>query len=115
MERATWLRSSSARAFFALFLLAACSPTQPDAGGDTRAEASVPRPLEHVQFPTQDGGVVHADLYGSGERGVVLAHGARFEKQSWSKQAQELAAAGFQVLAIDFRGYGESSGPGQAD
>ena len=68
-----------------------------------------------VQFPTRDGGVIHADLYGSGERGIVLAHGGRFNKGSWAKQAQALAAAGFHVLAIDFRGYGDSKGPGQDD
>jgi pimeloyl-ACP methyl ester carboxylesterase len=45
----------------------------------------------------------------------VLAHGGRFNKESWAKQAQTLAAAGFQVLALDFRGYGKSRGPGQSD
>ncbi len=70
---------------------------------------------EHVSFPTQDGGVVYADVYGKGGRGVVLAHGARFNKESWAKQASALAAAGYRALAIDFRGYGQSHGPGQAD
>ncbi|MBK5291061.1 MAG: alpha/beta fold hydrolase [Acidobacteriia bacterium] len=69
----------------------------------------------HVSFPAQDGGLVFADVYGKGERGVVLAHGGRFNKESWSKQARVLADAGFRVLAIDFRGYGESRGPGQSD
>jgi esterase/lipase len=68
-----------------------------------------------VSFPTQDGGVVFADIYGTGERGVVLAHGGQFNKESWAKQAQTLVAAGFQVLAIDFRGYGKSHGPGDSD
>ena len=63
-----------------------------------------------VSFPTADGGVVFADLYGSGDRGVVLAHGARFDKASWAKQAETLAKAGFRALAIDFRGYGKSHG-----
>jgi len=43
---------------------------------------------QHVSFPTQDGGVVYADIYGKGERGVVLAHGGRFNKESWKKQAR---------------------------
>ena len=33
---------------------------------------------EHVSFPTQDAGLVYADVYGRGDRGVVLAHGGRF-------------------------------------
>jgi pimeloyl-ACP methyl ester carboxylesterase len=70
---------------------------------------------EHVSFPTQDGGLIHADLYGKGDRGVVLAHGARFNKESWKKQAKTLEEAGFRVLAIDFRGYGQSRGPAKAD
>lgn len=69
----------------------------------------------HVTFPTSDGGLVHADLYGDGERGVVLAHGAQFDKASWAKQAAALAKAGFRALAIDFRGYGESRGGAPAD
>ena len=73
-------------------------------------QGSAPTP-QHVSFPTPDGGVVYADVYGSGERGVVLAHGGQFNKESWQKQAEVLAGAGFRVLAIDFRGYGRSRGP----
>lgn len=68
-----------------------------------------------VSFPTQDGGVVYADIYGEGDRAVVLAHGGPFNKESWEKQARTLAAAKFRVLALDFRGYGKSRGPGQSD
>ena len=68
-----------------------------------------------VSFKTDDGGVIFADVYGSGDRGVVLAHGGRFNKESWKPQAQQLSAAGFRVLAIDFRGYGTSHGPGDKD
>ncbi|HEY2140071.1 MAG TPA: alpha/beta fold hydrolase [Chthoniobacterales bacterium] len=66
-------------------------------------------------FPTEDGGLISATLYGTGSRGVVLAHGGRFTKESWHDQAQELATHGFHVLAFDFRGIGGSRGPGQAD
>ena len=65
---------------------------------------------QHVSFPTRDGGVVHADVYGRGERAVVLAHGGRFDKESWARQAPTLAGAGFRVVAIDFRGHGQSLG-----
>jgi len=68
-----------------------------------------------ISFPTEDGGVVFADLYGKGDRAIVLAHGGPFNKESWAKQAERLAAAGFEVLALDFRGYGKSHGPGDSD
>lgn len=70
-------------------------------------------PPELVSFPTQDGGVVYANRYGKGDRGLVLAHGGRFTKESWEKQARVLVKAGFCVLAIDFRGRGQSRGGSQ--
>lgn len=68
-----------------------------------------------ISFPTEDGGRVCADLYGQGTRGLVLAHGGRFNKESWRGQANALESKGFRVLAIDFRGFGCSTGPGQTD
>jgi pimeloyl-ACP methyl ester carboxylesterase len=68
-----------------------------------------------ITIPTEDGGLVCADLYGRGTRAVVLAHGGRFSKESWRDQAKALDSKGFRVLAIDFRGVGCSTGPGQAD
>lgn len=47
-----------------------------------------------------------ADSYGSGPRAVLLAHGGRFTKESWKPQAEILAAKGFRVLAIEYRGEG---------
>jgi pimeloyl-ACP methyl ester carboxylesterase len=67
-----------------------------------------------VSFPSQDGGVVYADLYGTGDRCIVLAHGMRFDKSSWKDQAAQLASAGYRVAAIDFRGYGKSHGGPQS-
>ena len=66
-------------------------------------------------FSTDDGGMISAELYGKGTRGVVLAHGGRFTKESWRGQARVLATRGFHVLAFDFRGFGGSRGPGQVD
>ena len=36
-----------------------------------------------VSFTTEDGGLVYADVYGEGDRDVVLAHGGRFNQESW--------------------------------
>jgi pimeloyl-ACP methyl ester carboxylesterase len=51
---------------------------------------------------------VQGDLYGSGTRGLVLAHGGRFDEKSWQKQAEQFAQSGFLVLAVRFRGDGLS-------
>ena len=66
--------------------------------------------FREVSFDATDGGKVFANLYGAGDHAVVLAHGAVFDKESWSAQAEQLASEGLQVLAIDFRGYGKSKG-----
>jgi pimeloyl-ACP methyl ester carboxylesterase len=92
-----------------LVIAAACARTEPGHAPNRTQEPKA------VQFTAQDGGVIHGDLYGSGPRGVVLAHGGRFNKGSWTSQARALAQAGFSVLAFDFRGYGESKGPGHQD
>jgi len=60
---------------------------------------------QSVLFPTKDKSAeIRADLYGGGTRGVILAHGGRFNKEGWRKQADAIAASGFLVLAIRFRG-----------
>jgi alpha/beta superfamily hydrolase len=61
-----------------------------------------------VSFSTGDGGLIHADLYGEGDRGIVLAHGGRRTKSNWERQARTLVNAGFRVIAFDFRGHGQS-------
>lgn len=89
-----------------LGVVAACTPP---AGG--RAAA----PPTAVTLAASDGARLEADLYGQGQRGIVLAHGGRLDKASWAPEAAQLAAQGWQVLAFNFRGYGGSTGPGQGD
>jgi pimeloyl-ACP methyl ester carboxylesterase len=79
------------------------------------AMAALASAQQRISFSAEDGGRVCADLYGQGTRAVVLAHGGRFNKESWRVQANALVSEGFRVLAIDFRGFGCSTGPGQAD
>jgi pimeloyl-ACP methyl ester carboxylesterase len=81
------------------------------------ADAPAPRVVESraVTFPSADGGVVSADLYGEGAHAVVLAHGGRYDRSSWAREAREFAGAGLRVLAIDFRGRGASRGPAPSD
>jgi len=107
-KHASSSRVGSARALVPALILSACAAA---AGPEASAPRTTPK---LVSFPTSDGGVVYADLYGDGNQGVVLAHGGRFDKESWADQAQALAQAGFRVLAIDFRGYGQSRAGGQS-
>src|SRR5437667_4776428 len=100
-----------------LLILCACTEAQ-KSGTCSSAAVSNEKPeekMEHVSFRTEDGALINADLYGKGDQGVVLAHGGRFTKESWQPQAQQLARAGFYVLAFDFRGFGPSHGPGDSD
>lgn len=76
------------------------------------AYAGAPR---EISFPTTDGGVVHADVYGEGPRGLVLAHGGQFTRESWRDQAPAFVRAGYRVIAIDFRGRGRSGGGAEPD
>jgi dienelactone hydrolase len=101
------MRSSSiALATMALAVVALADPIAWGTAGTTSDTAQ-----ERISFSTRDGARIHADLYGTGAQGVVLAHGGRFNKESWREQVPHLVAAGFRVLAIDFRGYGQSEAP----
>ncbi|MCI0534759.1 MAG: alpha/beta hydrolase [Verrucomicrobiales bacterium] len=115
MKYTTKIRLFVSSALAGVVLIPTCLTAQTGAVRAKPDDQSSLQEPKQVHFATQDGGTVYADLYGSGERGVLLAHGGRFNKESWQKQAHELAKSGFRVLAINFRGYGESKGPGQAD
>lgn len=68
---------------------------------------------QKVEFQTSDNVNIVADYYqpntASG-KGVVLAHMMPATKKSWAEFAAKLQAAGYQALAIDLRGHGESGG-----
>jgi len=100
-----------------LGVLLVCWISWPCASGQIPTRPpSVSHAQKTVSFPTDDAGIIFADLYGAGAKGLVLAHGgAIHNKESWTQQAQQLMAVGFHVLAIDFRGYGKSRGPGDSD
>ena len=95
----------------ALAIVAGCSRMGDDNADGPKSDPTAAPDTGLVSFPTADGGIVFANLTGSGSRGVVLAHGGRWTKESWKPQARELTAAGYWVLAIDFRGRGRSRGP----
>ena len=110
------MRRSMMKALNPFLILCACIVTaQVQSPLSLRSPEKPELKVEHISLTTEDGGLIYADLYGNGERGVVLAHGGQFTKESWQPQAQRLASAGFRVLAFDFRGFGKSYGPGDSD
>lgn len=67
--------------------------------------------MEHVTITTKDG-VDIAGLWwdASGEKTALLFHMMPATKESWYELGQKLFDCGMNVLAIDFRGHGESGG-----
>jgi len=75
-----------------------------------RADSS---PGKTVSLKASDGTKLAATYYSSGDApgpGVLLLHQCNQERSSWNGLAGDLAARGFHVLTLDYRGYGESGG-----
>jgi len=67
--------------------------------------------MEQVVITTADGVRIVGDYYASqSERGVLLLHMMPATRASWREFALRLQERGYQVLAIDLRGHGESDG-----
>jgi pimeloyl-ACP methyl ester carboxylesterase len=64
---------------------------------------------KEVFFSTADNASIQADFTLRGPVGIVLAHGAVFDKDSWGEIRERLIDKDFTVLAINFRGYGKST------
>jgi dienelactone hydrolase len=59
-----------------------------------------------------------AATYYSGDQpgpGILLLHQCNKDRSSWNTLAERLASAGFHVLTMDYRGYGESGGKRHLD
>jgi dienelactone hydrolase len=78
-----------------------------------------------VDIKTADGTNLKASYFSPGRPGpaIALLHQCNMDRHAWDGLAKDLSAAGFHVLTLDFRGYGESGGersqrdkwPGDAD
>lgn len=68
-----------------------------------------------LTLPASDGVRVSSMSYGEGRRGVVLVPGGHGVGETWDGQARRLAASGFRVLALDYRGLGRSVDAPQDD
>lgn len=82
-------------------LVASCSGSSPSAE---------PVGSETVTFQTSDGETLEATHVGTGTTGVVIVHGSNANRTNWYDAGGQIAAAGFQVLIVNLRGTGESTG-----
>jgi len=49
-----------------------------------------------VSFPTEDGRVIYADVYGAGARGIVLAHGVVLIRRAGRAKLKSLRQQSFE-------------------
>jgi dienelactone hydrolase len=65
-----------------------------------------------VDLTAGDGAKLKATYFAAAKPGpgVLLLHQCNRQRKIWDGLAQQLAAAGINVLTLDYRGYGESSG-----
>ncbi|XP_064338561.1 bifunctional epoxide hydrolase 2 isoform X2 [Camelus dromedarius] len=73
-----------------------------------------PSDMSHGYVPVKPGVRLHFVELGSGPA-VCLCHGFPESWFSWRYQIPALAQAGFRVLAVDMKGYGESSSPAEIE
>jgi dienelactone hydrolase len=95
-------------------IIALCAALGLSVSGFALASQAVNEP-QPVSFGTEDGGTISGIVYGKSPRAVVLVHGGQYRKEGWDSQARSLVDVGFMALAIDLRGFGGSTGPGQTD
>jgi dienelactone hydrolase len=97
--RHAWFRTVFSSLFVALVLPLAC------------AAQAVPAP-HVVDLTAPDGVILKATYFGAAQPGpgILLLHQCNRQRKVWDDLAAQLAAAGLNVLTVDFRGYGESGG-----
>jgi dienelactone hydrolase len=65
-----------------------------------------------VEIKASDGVALKGTYFSPGRSGpaMLLLHQCNMDRHAWDNLAADLAATGFHVLAIDYRGYGQSGG-----
>jgi len=79
--------------------------------------ASAETQKKEIDIRTSDGTNLKGSYFSPGRPGpaILLLHQCNMDRHAWDGLAQDLASAGFHVLTVDFRGFGESGGDRNAD
>lgn len=62
----------------------------------------------HASFTGHEGNRLEADVYGHGDKVVLLLHGGGQTRHAWRATARRLAERGFTAVLADQRGHGDS-------
>ena len=104
-------RESRARAF-ACVALVTMSMASPRAAQSQTAAVTPPAPARTIDLKSPDGIALKASYFSAGRPGpgLLLLHACNRDRSSWNGLAAAAAARGFHVIALDYRGYGQSGG-----
>ena len=83
-----------------VIILLGCSQTTEEGGNEMH---------NYVELKTKDNIKIIGDHYkADSNKAIILLHMLSVTKDTWKEFAQELNQKGYEVLAIDFRGHGQS-------
>ena len=98
-------------------VLVAVSLALPLCAQSQTAAAATPSAARTIDLKSPDGIALKASYFSPGRPGpgLLLLHACNRDRSSWNDLAAAAAARGFHVLALDFRGYGQSGGTRSED
>ena len=106
------MRKSAALTVLPLLMLAVAATASAQ-----HAPAPAAPAAKDVQLVAPDGVKLKATYYAAAKPGpgLLLLHMCNSSRQAWSGFAKQAASRGYHVLAMDYRGYGESEGTRASD
>ena len=93
-------------------VLVTVSGASPLSAQSQSAAAPTPYAARTIDLKSPDGIALKASYFSPGRPGpgILLLHACNRDRSSWNDLATQAAARGFHVLALDYRGYGQSGG-----
>jgi dienelactone hydrolase len=93
-------------------LLVTMAVSSPLTAQSPSATTPAPAAGRTIDLKSPDGTALKASYFSPGRPGpgVLLLHACNRDRSSWTNLATALSARGFHVLAVDYRGYGQSGG-----